>query len=388
MSVSVGSVLIVGASVAGLGAANELRRCGFGGRVILADAQDHLPYDRPPLSKAFLHLEAASAAFHEEEHYRDQAIELELGVAAVSLDVADRLVTFEGGRSITADVILIATGARARRLPAAIAPPGVHVVRDLNDAVRLREEMRAGRRLVMIGGGFIGAEVASTAVKLGLDVTIVDAAPVPLANVLGEAVAGRIAGLHQSAGVRLELGAPVRLIAADGGNYRVELSDGRTMEMDIVVAGLGSIPNIEWLAGSGLDVRDGVVCDGRGRTSAPAIFAAGDVAAWRDPLNGEPERHEHWTAAREQGRIVAQDITGADEGSWTDFLPYFWSDIHGHRVQLLGTTSGADRVEFAFDNRDTGAFVAEFTADDRLIGVAGCNAAARVMRYSARLKRG
>ena len=374
--------------MAGLGAASELRRSGYGGRIILSDAQDHLPYDRPPLSKAFLHAEAASAAFHEEEHYREQGIELALGAAAVSLDAAERRVIFAGGRSIAADAIVIATGARARRLPAAIAPPGVHVVRDLNDAVRLREEMRGARTLVMIGGGFIGAEVASTAVKLGLDVTIIDAARLPLANVLGEAVAGRIAGLHESAGVRLELGMPVRLIAAEDGNYRVELSDGRTLESDIVVAGLGSVPNVEWLAGSGLDARDGVVCDGRGRTSAPAIFAAGDVAAWRDPLNGKPERHEHWTAAREQGRIVAQDITGADEANWSDFLPYFWSDIHGRRVQLLGTATGAERVEFAFDNPETGAFVAEFTAADRLIGVAGCNAAARVMRYSARLKVG
>ncbi len=377
------TVLIVGASVAGLGVANELRRCGHPGRILLTDAQDHLPYDRPPLSKGFLHPEMPPSAFHEAAHYADQRIELHLGAGARSLDTAGRRVIFETGESLAADAVVIATGARARRLPASVAPSSVHVVRDHDDALRLREELRAGRSLVVIGGGFIGAEVASTAVKLGLRVTLVDALPLPLANVLGEGVAERIAALHAASGVQLRLGIPVRTISSEGGRHRVELGDGQALD-----AGLGSLPNVEWLAGSGVEVGDGVVCDARGRTSLPGVFAAGDVAAWLDPATGLPERHEHWTAAREQGRIVAQAIAGAEEASWSDFLPYFWSDIHGRRIQLLGSTLGADASAFVFDKPETGAFVAEFTRQGRLIGVAGCQAAARVMRYSERLKAG
>ena len=383
-----GTVLIVGASVAGLGVANELRRCGHAGRMLLTDAQDHLPYDRPPLSKGFLHPETPSSAFHEAGHYDDQRIELRLGAAARSLDAAGRRVLFENGESLAADAVVIATGARARRLPASVAPSSVHVVRDHDDALRLREELRAGRSLVVIGGGFIGAEVASTAVKLGLKVTLVDALPLPLSNVLGEAVAERITALHVSSGVQLRLGVPVRTISGEGGRHRVELADGQAFDADLVVAGLGSLPNVEWLAGSGVEVGDGVVCDARGRTSSPGVFTAGDVAAWLDPATGLPERHEHWTAAREQGRIVAQAIAGVEEALWSDFLPYFWSDIHGRRIQLLGSTLGADASAFVFDKPETGAFVAEFTRQGRLIGVAGCQAAARVMRYSERLKAG
>ena len=382
------TVLIVGASVAGLGTANELRRCGFAGRILLSDAQDHLPYDRPPLSKSFLHPETSWSAFHEAAYYQDQGIELLLGASAASLDVSAGRVFFEGGKAVKADAIVVATGARARRLPASITSPGVQVVRDLNDAVRLRGEMRPGRSLAMIGGGFIGAEVASTARKLGLDVTIVDTLALPLSNVLGEAVARRIAELHASTGVHLRLGAAVRLISSNHGRYRVDLADGQALEVDIVVVGLGSLPNVEWLADSGIVVSDGVVCDDHGRTGLPGVFAAGDVAAWYDPATRKPVRHEHWTAAREQGRIVAQSIAGTDGALWTDFVSYFWSDIHGRRIQLLGSTTEADQVEFAFDNPVTGAFVAEFSKQGKLIGVAGCNAAAKVMRYSERLKAG
>ena len=217
--------------------------------------------------------------------------------------------------------------------------------------------------------------------------TLVDAQPRPRANVLGEAGAQRIAALHAAAGVRLLTGLGVRRVSEEEGVHRVELADGVVLDADVVVAGLGSLPNVEWLEGSGLPLGDSVVCDEHGRTGAPGIYAAGDVAAWRDVASGRAARHEHWTAAREQGRIVAQVIAGTSDGAWRDFLPYFWSDIHGRRVQLLGATAGADGVAFAHDDADKGAFVAEFTRGGELIGVAGCNAAARVMRYAARLGR-
>lgn len=380
-----GSVLIVGASVAGVGAANELRRCGFEGTITLTDGQAHLPYDRPPLSKAALADATLPVHFHDADYYAGKRIDLMLGAEAVSIDPDSLTVRFGSGRSAAADAIIIATGARARRLPAASAAGRVHVIRDFDDATALRTLLVPGRRLAMIGGGFIGAEVAATAAKLGVTVTIFDIEAVPLARVLGLPVAERIRALHGAAGVRLVCGSPVRRIEVDGAVSIVELADGSRHEADLVVAGLGAVPNVEWLEGSGVTIGNGVLCDDVGRTSRGSIFAAGDVAAWRDHVTGVPHRHEHWTAAREQARIVAQQIVGLPEAAWNTFVPYFWSDIHGKRVQLLGNAADATSVEFVFENPETAAFVAEYRRGDRLIGVAGLNAAARVMRYASHL---
>lgn len=381
----IGSVLIVGASVAGIGAANELRRCGFEGKITLSDAQHHLPYDRPPLSKAALTDPATRAPFHDAEHYRVQRLDLKLGSPAAALDLKARSVTYTSGETVAADAIIIATGARARRLPSATASGPVHTIRDLDDAGALGPQLRPGRRLAMIGGGFIGAEVASTAVKSGAEVTLIDIDAVPLARVLGRDVAERVIALHAGAGVTMALGSGVDRVEQGEAGSTVMLSNGTRIDADIVVAGLGSTPNVEWLDGSGLSVANGVLCDAVGRTSASGIFAAGDVAAWVDPVSGEHRRHEHWTAAREQARIVAQHICGMAEATWAAFVPYFWSDMHGKRFQLLGTAEDATAVTFVFENAETGAFVAEYHRGDALIGVVGCNAAARVMRYAARL---
>lgn len=379
------SILIVGASVAGVGAANELRRCGYSGRILLADAQPHLPYDRPPLSKAALADAAVPIIFHDAAQYAALGIDLMLGSAAAALDAANRTVTFASGVSISADSILIATGVRARRLPEAVAAGPVHVIRDTDDAARLRPLLVPGKRLAMIGGGFIGAEVAATAAKLGLEATIFELEDMPLVRILGREVAARVSALHGSAGVGLVCGSGVARIEESEAGAAIILANGDRHEADLVVAGLGAVPNIEWLEGSGLALGDGIICDAFGATSADNIFAAGDVAAWADPSSGKPERHEHWTAAREQARIVAQRIAGASDTLWSAFIPYFWSDMHGKRVQLLGRSDGATTIEIVFENPETGAFVAEYRRDGRLIGVAGLNAAARVMRYSAEL---
>ena len=380
-TVTVRSALIVGASVAGIGAANELRRCGFAGPVTLVDAQPHLPYDRPPLSKAALG-SGAPSRFHEEEHYRAHGITLRLGVAAHRLDTVSRGVTLTSGERFGADAVLLATGGRARPFQPALAAGHVHTLRDLDDADRLRAEMAPGKRLAMVGGGFIGAEVASSAASLGLHVTIVEAAAMPFAGLLGTEFAARIADLHAAHGVQLLCGSTVeRITDLPSGERRLQLSRGGTVGADIVVAGIGSLPNVEWLEGSGLDVENGVRCDAHGRTTAPGIYAAGDDAAWWNPVSGRHERHEHWTAAREQGRIAAQHIAGTAEAAWEDFVPYFWSDLHGKRLQLLGSTKGADATTLAFEDPAKGAFVVEYRRAGRLIGVAGCNAAARTMRY-------
>jgi len=383
------SVLIVGASIAGVGVANELRRCGFLGKIALVDGQAHLPYDRPPLSKAALQGEGVPSAlqFHDRDYYAKARIDLCLGSLARELDANAHAIVLESSERLAADAIVIATGARARAFPSNRCTGEVHLLRELEDAIRIRARLRPGKRLVVIGGGFIGAEVASSAAGLGLDVVVIDAARLPFERILGTQIAGRIASLHVAAGVKLLCGSAVDRIDVWNSGQRVLLADGHIIGADIVVAGLGSLPNVEWLTSSGLELSNGVVCDQQGRTGAPDIFAAGDVSAWQDPFSGRFERHEHWTAAREQARIVAQTIAGGAVAAWRDFVPYFWSDLHGARVQMLGSASGADDVRIVHEDKEKRAFVAEYHKVGELIGVVGCNAGARTMRYGARLTR-
>jgi NADPH-dependent 2,4-dienoyl-CoA reductase/sulfur reductase-like enzyme len=229
--------------------------------------------------------------------------------------------------------------------------------------------------------------VASTAARLGLEVTLIEAAGVPFERIVGLQIAARIANLHKDAGVKLLCGIGVERIEASAAGQRLSLGDGRIVEADVVVAGLGSLPNLDWLDGSGLKLENGIVCDERGSTGMPGLYAAGDVASWMNPSNGVHKRHEHWTAAREQARIVAQSIAGVTENAWEEFVPYFWSDMHGVRIQLLGSAAGADDVQIVHEDKDKKAFLAEYHKTGQLIGVVGCNAGAKTMRYGAKLTR-
>lgn len=379
-------VLIVGASVAGVGAALELRRCGFAGEIVLADGQAHVPYERPSLSKAVLADPAVTGAvpLHAAEHYATLGIALKLGACAVRLDAERRSVDFDNGERLDADYVIVATGARARLFPSNRNDGDIWTVRDADDATGLRARLSAGTRLAVIGGGFIGAEVASSARTLGANVTIFETAALPFQRILGAEVASRLAQLHLAAGVRLHCNAAISRVRRLGGKQSLEAADGSVVTADVVVAGLGSMPNLEWLADSGLLISDGVVCDAAGRTSFDGIFAAGDVANWLNPRTGVHKREEHWTSAREQGRIVAQHVAGDVETEWADFVRYFWSDMHAKRIQVLGTPEQADAMRFAYADPATGAFVAEYGRDGVLIGVAGCNAAGRTMRYLAK----
>jgi 3-phenylpropionate/trans-cinnamate dioxygenase ferredoxin reductase subunit len=382
------SVLIVGASVAGVGAANELRRCGFSGRITLVDAQRHLPYDRPPLSKAALQGPAVpDLHFHDRDHYDRLQIELCLGSRVERLDPEAHTVVTQCGQQLTAGSIILATGARARPFPADRCLGSVHLLRDLDDAVRLRGVLRPGVRLAVIGGGFIGAELASSAVRLGVEVVVIEAARLPFERVLGAEIAGRLANLHVGAGVELLCGVAVERVESTDCGRQIVLGDGRHIKVDIVAAGLGALPNVEWLASSGLELSNGIVCDDRGRTSFPGIFAAGDAAAWLDPVTGAHERHEHWTAAREQSRIVAQSIADVVATSWREFVPYFWSDLHGVRLQMLGSALAADDLRIVHEDGEKRAFVAEYHCEGQLIGVVGCNAATKTTRYAPKLVR-
>jgi NADPH-dependent 2,4-dienoyl-CoA reductase/sulfur reductase-like enzyme len=308
-----------------------------------------------------------------------------LGVAVASLDPVARCVTLADGSRLFADFIVIATGARARGLPTASSCDGVITVRDLDDCLRLKQALSNAKHLAVIGGGFIGAEVASSARQLGISATIFECEELPFLRLLGAQVARRLVDLHAAAGVAVKTGVRVEQVARVDNEFSLRLSDGSQHAADVVVAGLGAVPNTEFLAGSGVDVADGIICDASGRTSRAGVFAAGDVANWTPVGTWPRHRDEHWTSAREHARIVAHTICGLTGPAWAEYVPYFWSDMHGMRIQALGTPQFADDVQFVHDDVAKGAFLAEYHLSGRLIGVAACNAAGRLMKYRGRL---
>lgn len=339
------TVAVVGASLAGLSAARSLRGQGYDGRLVVIGEEFHRPYDRPPLSKEFLAGTLGEADLALETDDEDLGAEWLLGARAVGLDARDRAVRLADGREVRADGVVIATGAAARTLPGSAGLAGVHTLRTLDDARALRAELARGGRLVVIGGGFIGAEVASTARALGLDVTVVEAAPTPLAGPLGETMGALVSALHADHGVRLLCGVGVKGL---GGEKRVDavlLEDGRTIPADIVVVGVGARPCVEWLAGSGVDLDNGVKCGADGRTSLAGVVAVGDCANWYDPGAGLHRRVEHWTGARERpGAAVATLLAGGAVEPGVPRPPYFWSDQYGVKIQFAGHAAGADSV--------------------------------------------
>ena len=350
------TVAVVGASLAGLSAARSLRKQGYDGRLVVIGDELHRPYDRPPLSKEFLAGTLGEADLALETEDEDLGAEWLLGARATGLDRTDRAVRLSDGRTVRADGIVIATGAAARTLPGSEGLAGVHTLRTLDDARALRDELARGGRLVVIGGGFIGAEVASTAYALGLDVTVIEAAPTPLAGPLGAEMGTLVSALHADHGVRLLCGVGVKGL---GGETRVDtvlLEDGRSIPADTVVVGVGARPCVEWLEGSGIALDNGVKCGADGRSSLAGVVAVGDCANWYDPRSGAHRRVEHWTGARERpDAAVATLLAGGAVEPGVPRPPYFWSDQYGVKIQFAGHAAGADTVtieEGAADDRN------------------------------------
>ncbi|WPO75079.1 NAD(P)/FAD-dependent oxidoreductase [Streptomyces sp. KN37] len=341
------TVTVVGASLAGLYAVRELRAQGFDGRLVVVGAEPHRPYDRPPLSKGFLTGGGAEEqlALADPEETAELAAEWVLGTRARALDARGRTVVLDDGRTLASDGVVIATGASARRLPGP-ALTGVHTLRTLDDARALRAELvRGPRRVVVIGGGFIGAETASSCVALGHDVTVLEAAPLPLAAHLGTEMAAACAGLHARGGARLLTGTGVAALRGDaptpargGAVTAVELSDGRLLPADVVVVGIGATPCTDWLAGSPLALDDGVLCDDGCVTALPQVVAVGDVA------RAGGIRAEHWTSATEQPRVAVRNLLAGHTVETLRPLPYFWSDQYGSRLQFAGRRREGDTV--------------------------------------------
>ncbi|MEU5398076.1 FAD-dependent oxidoreductase [Streptomyces sp. NPDC005963] len=337
------TVVIVGASVAGVRAAQALRNEGHNGRITLVGAEPELPYDKPPLTKQLLSgtWTAPRLTLLTEAEAATLDIGLRLGVAAQHLDPVERRVVLADGSHLGYDTCLIATGASARPSPWQAAS-GVHVVRTLGDSRALRADLRRGGPVVVVGGGFIGSEVASTAVQLGCAVTIVDPQPVPMGRALGTEVGRHFRDLHRRHGVDTRFGVGVQTIAGEAGDLRVVLTDDRTLSASTVVIGIGAVPNDAWLTSSGLLLDNGVVCDEYGRAAdTPDVFAAGDVARWFHPRHREHVRTEHWTNAVDQAVCAAHNIAHPQDLRSHSSVEYVWSDQYDWKIQIVGTPARA-----------------------------------------------
>lgn len=386
-------LVVVGASLAGLRAVEAARRQGFEGRITLIGAEEHLPYDRPPLSKAYLDVlddgDPQIPFFRTEDTFREELrVELMLGAAATGLDTDARCVIV-GETTVPYDILVIATGAGARSLPGTDGIDGVHALRTLDDARAVREALESGARTVVIGAGFIGSEVASNANKRGLEVTVVEALPTPLVRAIGADMGTAIAALHEQNGTELLCGVGVSKILSDAGRVTgVELADGRVLPADLVIVGIGSIPATEWLTGSAVRLDNGVFCDEYLATGVPGVFAAGDVANWYNGLFDRHQRLEHWTSAAEQASAAIHNALHPESPKPYATVPYFWSDWYDSRIQFVGVTDADEirPVEGApgADRR----WVALYRTGDRITGALAVNGQNVIMKYRMLIMRG
>lgn len=372
-------IVVVGMGLAGLRAAETLRAEGYTGALTLVGEEPHESYDRPPLSKQFLSGTWDDDRIRLRSAEQLQALEADIrrGVGVERLDLSSRSVHLSDGTDLPYGGLVMATGARARSLPTLAGLPGVHVVRTIDDSRRLAADLSADSTVVVIGGGFIGAEVASTARKLGAEVTLIEPQPVMLARGLGPTLGAAVTSLHQQNGVDTRTGTGVVGGRADGGRTVLELDDGTFLAADVVVVGVGAAPAVEWLEGSGVAVEDGVLCDEACRVLdvsgavIPGVVAAGDVARWFVPSQAATRRMEHWTNAQEQGTAAARTLLFDARGEVPpafDPIPYVWSDQFGRKIQIVGFVRGEDVPHIVSGSLEEGSFLALMERDGELVG--------------------
>ncbi|MFH9227236.1 NAD(P)/FAD-dependent oxidoreductase [Streptomyces lydicus] len=377
-------IVLVGASAAGLAAADTLRLEGFTGTLTMVGEELHPPYDRPPLSKRLLagELEPHKTTLRQAPDLQRLRMNLKLGCRATHLDPAARTVTLADGARLDYDGLIIATGLRPRHLPFGRDLVGVHVLRTLDEALSLRAQLRSGPRVVVIGAGFLGTEIAATTRGLGLDVTLVGVERTPLAGQLGAQVGGLVAELHQEHGVRLRMNRSVTgLRGAAGRVSAVELDDGTSLPADLVVVAIGSVPAVDWLADSGLPLGDGVLCDSTCRV-APGIYAAGDVANWPHPLTSARTRLEQRLNATQQAITAARNLLAGPTGA-TPYapVPFGWTDQFHAKIQFHGWCPTDARVEYVDGDPQARKFVALYHAGGRVVGALGWNSARTLHAY-------
>ncbi len=376
------SVVIVGASLAGFSAAQALRKRGFDGTITVVGEEPHLPYQRPPLSKQFLCGEWERPRL---DLRITDGLQLEwlLGARAVALDTQRREIVLADNRRLRFDGLVVATGARPRRPDWCVKLGGVFTLRTVDDAEALRAHLTAGsRKVVIVGAGFIGSEAAASVRKLGHDVTLVDIDRVPMLRVLGERLGDVCLRLHESHGVHLIFGVAVDEILGSISVDGVRLRDGRMIQADCVIVGVGVIPNVDWLRGSGLVLDDGVVCDSAcAALGAERVVAAGDVASWAHPHYGQL-RVEHWDNAVAQGEAAARTLL-APSGAGQPYapVPFFWSDQYDCKLQLIGSTRPGDAMRVVEGALDERRFVALFERDSRPMGAFLFNSMHRLAAY-------
>jgi 3-phenylpropionate/trans-cinnamate dioxygenase ferredoxin reductase component len=367
----VGHVVVVGAGLAGVSVVRSMRRRGYAGEVTVVGEEAEPLYDRPPLSKAYLtgEVDETGLALDSPEAVRSWDATWETGVRASSLDPGRRLVRLDDGREVSGDAVVVATGAEAHSLPGTADAPNVLTLRSLADARRLREALRTPRSLVVVGGGFIGTEVASTARSLGHRVVLVEGAPGLLLRQFGPDLAETWQALHRAEGTDVRTATTVSEWDRDaaGAVRGATLSDGSRVEADLVVVAVGSRPNVGWLAGSGLETLGGLHCDAVGRTSAPGVLGVGDVVLAPDRFTGVVTRTEHWTHALHHPDVVVAALLG--EPLPAPRAPYVWSEQCGRRIQLAGGRTEGDVPEVLEGTPGPDPFSVAFRRDSRLVAV-------------------
>ncbi|MEU7895629.1 FAD-dependent oxidoreductase [Nonomuraea sp. NPDC049152] len=382
-------VAVVGAGAAGLAAVQALRLEGFDGALTLVGDEAGPPYDRPPLSKQLLSGEwrPDRLALRTAAEIAALDLDLRLGVTGTRLDPRAGRLTLSDGTSVPYDGLIIATGVRARRMPGTGGLAGVHVLRTLDDALGLRDALVRGSRLVIVGAGFLGAEVAATARRHGVEVCLVEPGAVPMGRAVGRRVGEVLADLHRGHGVRLRTGVAVSRVLSTGGRATgVELQDGSVLAADTVLVAIGSTPDTGWLRDSGLHLLDGVLCD-QYCAAAPGVFAAGDVARWSHPSYGRLMRVEHRTNATEQGMAAARNLLAGSGATPFAPTPYIWSDQYDRKIQIFGDPCG-DQALIVEGAVAEGRFVAVYRQGDRVSGVLAMNMPGPLRRWRAAITGG
>ncbi|SDC96820.1 Reductase C-terminal [Mycolicibacterium neoaurum] len=380
-----GGIVIVGGGLAGARTAEQLRRAEYDGPITIVSDEQHLPYDRPPLSKEVLRNADHDVVLKPQEFYDEARITLRLGNGVTAVDTAAKTLTLADGSTLVYDELVIATGLEPKRIPSFPDLEGIRVLRSLGESAELREHASSARKAVIIGAGFIGCEVAASLRQLGVDVVIVEPQPTPLASVLGEKIGALVTRLHEAEGVQVRCGVGVDSVSGDGKVEKVVLSDGTELDADIVVVGIGSRPVTGFLDGSGVEVDNGVVCDSAGRTNVEHVWAIGDVASWRNEA-GHQERVEHWSNVAEQARVLVPALLGREPASAAVSVPYFWSDQYDVKIQCLGEPAADDVVHLVSD--DGRKFLAYYERDGVLTAVVGGGMPGKVMKARGKIAAG
>jgi 3-phenylpropionate/trans-cinnamate dioxygenase ferredoxin reductase component len=388
MNVADDRIVIAGGGLAAVRTAQALRDLQYPGPITLLSAEDTLPYDRPPLSKAYLigKLSDAQIRLLPAEKLSELNIDTQLSRRVVALDRVARRVTVEDGSAVDYGRLVVATGARPVRLPQLEGMNNVHVLREAQDARRLRESLAPGTRMGIVGAGFIGLEIAATALGAGCDVTLIELSAAPLAPILGAELGACIQRWHERKGIRFHCGTGIASVRGDGRVQALALGNGALVEVDQVVVGVGQVPNVEWLAGSGLTIHRGLVCDVHGRTEDPSVFGVGDVVCTRVGESFHPTRQ--WTAVTEQARRAAYALRGKTVPTPVIEDNYFWSDQHGLKLQFAGQVPADPRLVWLSGGPDAERFAVLLCTSAEVTAVFSLGCPREFLQHSMPLRRG